>query len=94
MNLDKWNKLDAEDQKIFAEVINAEVINRVQGAEAEDMEYLKKLEEEGLTVVDLADTPERLSEARDECRECWTELDDLIGKEWMDKIREHVGVKN
>lgn len=92
MNLDKWNELDGADQKLFNEVVSAQVLKRVKGAEAEDMEYLKKLEEKGLTVVDLADNPKRLAEARDECRECWAELDKLVGKEWMDKIRQHVGV--
>lgn len=93
INLDKWKKLDAEDQKLIQAVVNEEVLKRVNGAEIEDNEYLKKLAEHGLKVVDLADTPKRLNEARDECRECWTELDKLIGKEWMDKIRKQVGVQ-
>jgi hypothetical protein len=42
--------------------------------------------------VDLAETPDRLIEARDECRHCWTELDKLVGKVWMDKIRKEVGI--
>jgi TRAP-type C4-dicarboxylate transport system substrate-binding protein len=93
MNLDKWNELDAEDQALIQKVVSAEVSKRVEGAEKEDKEYLAKLESHGLTVVDLADTPERLMEARDECRECWSELDALVGKTWMDKIRKRVGLK-
>ncbi|MEJ2669921.1 MAG: hypothetical protein P8077_06615, partial [Gammaproteobacteria bacterium] len=74
-------------------IVSAEVLKRVNGAEKEDKEYLSKLKEHGLTVVDLADTPDRLVEARDECRECWSELDKLVGKAWMDKIRAKVGLK-
>jgi TRAP-type C4-dicarboxylate transport system substrate-binding protein len=93
MNLDKWNELDAQDQALIQKIVNAEVLKRVNGAEKEDKEYLSKLKEHGLTVVDLADTPDRLVEARDECRECWSELDKLVGKAWMDKIRAKVGLK-
>lgn len=92
INLDKWNDLDADDQALIQKVVSAQVLKRVNGAEKEDEEYLKKLQDHGLTVVDLADTPERLTEARDECRECWAELDNLVGKVWMDKIRKAVGV--
>jgi TRAP-type C4-dicarboxylate transport system substrate-binding protein len=92
MNLDKWNALDAEDQALIQKIVSAEVLKRVNGAEKEDQEYLAKLKGHGLTVVDLADTPKRLIEARDECRGCWTELDKLVGKVWMDKIRKAVGV--
>lgn len=92
MNLDTWNKLEPADRKLIQKIVNAEVVKRVDGAEKEDQEYLKKLKDHGLTVVDLADTPKRLVEARDECRECWTELDKLVGKVWMDKIRKEVGM--
>ncbi len=92
INLDKWNDLDADDQKLIQEVVAAEVIKRVNGAEKEDQEYLQKLTDHGLKVVDLADTPEKLVNARDTSRQCWTKLDDLVGKVWMDKIRSEVGV--
>lgn len=93
INLDKWNELDAEDRGLIQKIVNAEVIKRVNGAEKEDQEYLKKLADHGLEVVDLADTPNRLTTARDDCRECWSELDSLVGKVWMDKIRANVGLK-
>ncbi|WP_028584750.1 TRAP transporter substrate-binding protein DctP [Desulfogranum mediterraneum] len=93
INMDRWNKLDAADQELIQKIVSEEVAKRMEGAEQEDQEYLKKLEEHGLTVVDLSDTPDKLMTARDSCRECWTELDELVGKEWMDKIRKEVGVK-
>lgn len=93
INLDKWNELEADDQKLIQDVVSEEVVKRVEGAEKEDAEYLKKLQEHGLTVVDIADTPEKLAASRDAARECWTELDKLVGKEWMDKIRKEVGME-
>lgn len=91
-NLDKWAELEADDQKLIEDIIAKEVLKRVEGAEKEDQDYLTKLTDHGLQVVDLADTPDRLTGSRDECRECWTELDKLVGKVWMDKIRKEVGV--
>ena len=92
MNLDKWNELDEADRQLIQNIVNAEVIKRVNGAEQEDQDYLKKLADHGLQVVDLADTPDRLTTSRDSCRECWSELDSLVGKVWMDKIRTNVGL--
>jgi TRAP-type C4-dicarboxylate transport system substrate-binding protein len=91
-NLDKWNDLEDDDRQLIQNVVNQEVLKRVDGAEKEDQEYLTKLAEHGLKVVDVADTPDRLISSRDTCRECWTELDKLVGKVWMDKIRKEVGL--
>lgn len=92
-NQDKWNELEADDRELIQSIVSKEVMKRVEGAEKEDMEYLKKLEDHGLKVVDLADTPESLLTSRDSCRECWSELDKLVGKVWMDKIRNKVGIQ-
>ena len=91
-NLDKWNELEADDQQLIQGIVNKEVLKRVEGAEKEDMAYLKKLEDHGLKVVDVADSPDKLTGSRDTCRECWSELDKLVGKVWMDKIRKKVGL--
>lgn len=93
MNLDSWNSLSKDDQALFQEVVTKEVLKRAEQAEVEDMAYLKKLQQEGLKVVDLANHPEKLAKAGAAARECWSELDSLVGKEWMDKIREGAGVK-
>lgn len=91
-NQDKWNELDADDQKIFQEVVSEEVALRIKGAEKEDNEYLQKLRESGLEIVDLADYPEKLAAARDAARKCWVKLNGIVGKVWMDKIRKEVGM--
>jgi len=89
-NMDKWKELEADDQKLIREIVSAQVTKRINSAEAEDLAYMDKLREEGLTVVDLADFPEKLKVARDSARTCWTKLDDIVGKVWMDKIRAEV----
>ena len=59
INMDRWNKIEADDQAIIQEVVSKEVAERMAGAEQEDQEYLNKLADHGLTVVDLADTSEK-----------------------------------
>jgi TRAP-type C4-dicarboxylate transport system substrate-binding protein len=92
-NKDKWNKLSSEDQKIIRDTVSKEVKLRIDGAEKEDKEYMDKLKKHGLTIVDLADSPDKLKEARDRGRKCWKVLDNIVGKTWMDQIREYVGIK-
>ncbi|GAK61460.1 extracellular solute-binding protein, family 7 [Candidatus Vecturithrix granuli] len=90
-NLEKWNAIDPEDQKIIQEVVNEEVLRRMDDARLEDEEYLQKLKDYGLTVVDLVDTPEKLDVAKTRARTCWGKMDEVVGKEWMDKLRAIVG---
>ena len=92
-NIDSWNALPEEYQQILQEEVDKEVLRRIKEAEAVDRGYMKKLEDEhGFTCVDLGDYPEKLAAARDACRECWPVMDDLVGKIWMDRIREFVGM--
>lgn len=92
INLDKWNEIEEDDQKLIQQIVSEEAELRVNSAEQEDRDYMKKLTDHGLTVIDLADYPEKLAAARDASRTCWTKLDDIVGKAWMDKIRTAVGV--
>lgn len=92
INKDTWNKLAPADQKIVQAIVSKEANTRVDGAEKEDMDYMQKLRDHGLEVVDLADHPELLKKAKDAGRTCWTKLDNIVGKVWMDKIRRAVGM--
>ncbi|KIX13970.1 TRAP transporter substrate-binding protein DctP [Dethiosulfatarculus sandiegensis] len=92
MNKDAWNKLDAKDRELIAKVVAEEAQARIAGAEKEDMEYMKKLTDYGLTVVDLADHPKKLAMAKQRGRSCWKKLDEIVGKVWMDKIRKSVNM--
>ena len=92
-NIDSWNALPEEYKKILQEEISKEVVMRIEDAEKWDRNYLKKLEtEEGFVVVDLAEHPEKLTAAKTAARGCWEVMDKLVGKIWMDKIREYVGM--
>lgn len=86
-NLDKWNTLDVQDQQLIQEVVNEEVLRRMNEAKQEDEKYLQKLREYGLTVVDLVHTPEKLQAAQKRARTCWDKMDAVVGKQWMNKLR-------
>lgn len=93
INMDKWNEIEPDDQKKIQAVVGNEAAMRIDGAKNEDMAYLQKLRDHGLTVVDLADYPEKLNAAKNAARKCWTEIDEIVGKVWMDKIRKIADVK-
>lgn len=91
-NADSWAKLPAAYQKVLQDVVNEEVVARIKEAEAFQRGYMKKLKDDkGFEVVDLGDTPDKLTAARDAARECWPVMDEVVGKIWMDKIRTFVG---
>ncbi len=89
INKDKWEKLDKEAQEMIQKAVDKAVADRLVSAEKEDMDYMQKLKDEGLTVIDLADFPDKLEAAQKNSRQCWAELDKDIGKEWMDIVREN-----
>jgi len=90
INLDRWNAFEPADRKIIQDVVAKEAAMRVNAAEKEDMEYIQKLKDHGLTIVDLADDPAKLAAAKKAARTCWNKLDEIVGKVWMDKIRKAV----
>jgi TRAP-type C4-dicarboxylate transport system substrate-binding protein len=92
MNLDLWNSLDSKDQVLMQEIANEEMLIRIEEAKAEDHKYLKKLKEAGLTVIDLADHPDKLAAAAVRAREAWVILDEVVGKSIMNCIRQRVGM--
>ena len=92
MNLDAWNKLSPEDQKVIGDVVAEEAAARVAAAQKEDREFMANLKKHGLTVIDMIDHPEKMNAFKDNARTCWDELDKIVGKVWMDKIRQAVGV--
>ena len=92
INLDKWKEIEPDDQKIIQEAVDEEVLRRIEGAEKEDRQYLKKLADYGLTVVDMTKHPKLLADARDRGRACWPIMDNLVGKVWMDQVRKAVGM--
>lgn len=87
MNKESWEKLEADDQALIQGIINEIVAERVRTAEAEEQEYMKKLSDHGLTVIDLIDAPDKLAKATELGRKTWPKMEATIGKEAMDTIR-------
>jgi TRAP-type C4-dicarboxylate transport system substrate-binding protein len=93
VNMDSWNSLPKEYQKILQEEVSKEVLMRVVEAEKWDRHYLETLKvKHGFGIVDLAEEPEKLAAATEASRKCWSIMDNIIGKIWMDEIRKNVGM--
>jgi len=90
INKDKWDQIEADDQKIIQDAANDIMAKRVLSAEAEEKEYMKKLSDHGLTVIDLIDFPEKLARATELGRKTWPEMEKIIGKEAMDTVRANI----
>lgn len=91
MNKASWERLDPEVQKVLQNAVNDMVAKRVLTAEAEEKDYMKKLTDKGLTVIDLIDYPEKLARSVELGRKTWPEMEKIIGKEAMDTIRGSIG---
>jgi TRAP-type C4-dicarboxylate transport system substrate-binding protein len=89
MNLDRWNSLPEEYQKIIQEESDKIITKHLGQVEDEEMYYQQKLiDEHGWTIVDMAkDHPQDLQDWKDSARECWEIFDPIIGKEYVDRIR-------
>lgn len=94
-NLDAWNSINAADQKIIEDAAHEALLERFDTMMDEELKMAKILEDEyGWTIIDLSDYPEKMKAARDSVREhCWPIMDDIVGKVYMDKLREYHGMK-
>jgi TRAP-type C4-dicarboxylate transport system substrate-binding protein len=90
MNKNSWTSLEEDDQKLIQSIADEIVAKRVASAEAEEKDYMKKLSDHGLTVIDLIDTPEKLATATELGRKTWPKMEEIIGKEAMDTIRSSI----
>ena len=73
MNLELFNSLSEEDQKLFTEAFGEEAKNSVSLAEEEDQMYRDKLRESGVNVYEF--TTEELEAMATDCREnIWPKL--------------------
>lgn len=89
MNLDRWNSLPEEYQKIIQEESDKIITKHLDQVEDEEMYYQQKLLDEcGWTIVDMAkDHPQDLQEWKNSARECWVLFEPVIGKDYVDRIR-------
>ena len=89
MNLELWNKLSPEEQRIIQETAKALEVKRFNEAEAEESEYISKLEAEGITIIEFTDA--ELKAFADKCREnVWPKIKGDFGAELFDKITSNI----
>ncbi|MDR2456085.1 MAG: TRAP transporter substrate-binding protein DctP [Deltaproteobacteria bacterium] len=86
-NKKSWDKLEPDDQKLIQDIVDELVTKRVVSAEAEERDYMRRLSDHGLTVIDLKDSPDKLARAAELGRMSWPKMEAIIGKEAMDHIR-------
>lgn len=92
MNLELWNTLTEDDQKVLLEAAEKQVQGRWNYFLAEDEEYRQKMEEFGLKII--LPTEEELEVFANAIRtDVWPELDQYMGKALVDICREHVGIE-
>jgi TRAP-type C4-dicarboxylate transport system substrate-binding protein len=92
VNLDLWNKLSPEDQEVLQTAALEESAVQWERAAAEDEKYRQMLKDEyDWEIVIL--TPEQLTVIADHVRkEVWPKMEDLVGKELMDRIYKESGI--
>ena len=88
VNLDLWNKQTPEVQKAIQEAADEALAWGNGKAEETAEEYLKKMEADGIQVTRL--TPEQRAEWFKYGVASWDKFEEIIGKETMDIIRQHV----
>jgi len=93
INLEAWNRLPPEYQELFQEEAHRISVIRLNQLAEEEAEYEQKLKDYGWTIVYMAeDYPDELAVWAGLARECWVDLEPLIGKLWIDKVREALGM--
>jgi TRAP-type C4-dicarboxylate transport system substrate-binding protein len=94
MNLDAWNSMPEKYQRIFQDVAYAISVKRLGQLEDEEAEYGQMLIDYGWEVVDMPkDYPEELERWAELARECWVDLEPLIGKAWIDQVKAAAGME-
>ena len=89
VNLDLWKEQSPENQKAIQEAANEALAWANAKAEETAEAYLKKMEDEGITVTRL--NPEQRAAWYKYGVSSWEKFEDVIGKETMDLIRSKAG---
>jgi len=90
-NLESWNSLPEEYQKIIQEETAAGAQRQLDNVWAEETEYMEKLRDMDWEIVDMAkDYPDELAVWQSLARETWDDFDPIVGKLYIDKVREAV----
>ena len=92
VNLDLWKSLSPEDQEILQSVALEQSDIQWTNAAGEDERYRQKLKDEyDWEIVIL--TPDELTKLADHVRNTvWPKMEELIGKELMDRVYQESGI--
>lgn len=85
MNRDVWHGLSDEDREIIRSTVLEQSRASFDIAETEDQEYLERMREEGIEVVEFSDAELR-SLAEYVRSETWPKLEDRFGSEFIEAI--------
>lgn len=86
INAELWESLSAEDRELIQEAVREESMASFDISEEKDKEYLDRLREEGIEVVELSS--EDLRTLAEFVRETtWPELEDRFGADLIESLR-------
>jgi len=87
INQKVWDSISEADRKVIVDAVNAEVKDSFATCEAEDLKYMKMLEEKGVEVgrFDKKEFDEMVAYVR---AYAWPKLEKTFGKEVFDGLRE------
>ena len=89
INLELWNSLSAEDQKIIQDAAILEQDKQMEAAETKEAEYLQKTSDYGIEVIEL--TPLDMENIANAVMEdVWPELIPMVGKTLLDDAKAYV----
>jgi len=91
-NLNLWNSLSSEDQKIVSDAVSEQANISFKTSEEDENLYMNKLADKGFTVIRLSDAELAKCVAAIQ-KDVWPKLETLVGKQIMDQIRDALGLK-
>ncbi|GAH68665.1 unnamed protein product, partial [marine sediment metagenome] len=92
MNLDVWNSLAEQDQKVLVEAAEMQALARWDDFLADGERYRQRMADEGITII--MPTEEELGKFATVVRtDVWPKLEELMGKTLVDYCRSQVGMK-
>jgi len=88
-NLESFEKLSPEHQKLIQDAAVVEMEKQFEEAQAEDQHYVDLAIQSGMKYIELTD--EQIAPIAKKVRaEVWAQMDNDVGKELMDLIRANV----
>ena len=86
ISLKTWEKLSGDQQKVIADAFGSAALRSFEVSEATDKEFMSKLSEAGIEIIDLSDA-ERAEIAESIRAKTWPKLEEAFGKDLMDSLK-------